>query len=67
MLKQCRIIQLKQNGISNRKIAPLLDIDRKTVNEYPSRIMQQRGSYQGLDELDDNQLALLLHPELVSV
>jgi hypothetical protein len=29
--------------------------------------MHQRGSYQGLDELDDAQLALLLHPDSATV
>jgi transposase len=67
MLYQRRIIQLKQTGASNRKIARILGIDRKTVNEYTSRIMQQRGTYQGLDELDDGQLALLLQPTLPAV
>lgn len=67
MLYQRRIIQLKEAGNSNRKIARILGIDRKTVNEYTSRIMHQRGSYQGLDELDDAQLALLLHPDSATV
>ena len=38
MLYQSRIIQLKQTGASNQKIACILEIDRKTVIEYTTRI-----------------------------
>ena len=40
MLYLRRIIQLKQTGISNRRIAKILGIDRKTVNDYSCRIKQ---------------------------
>jgi hypothetical protein len=67
MLYQRRIIQLKQTGASNQMIACIHEIDRKTVIEYTTRIMQQRVTYQGLDELDDGQLALLPQPTLTTV
>ena len=60
MLYIRRIIQLKQSGISNRRIAKMLGIDRKTVNDYSCRMKQFDQNLSSLQELDDGPLASLL-------
>jgi len=47
---------MKQSGDSNRKIAKILGIDRKTVNDYSSRINQANQDFGALLNLEDGQL-----------
>lgn len=51
---------MKQSGDSNRKIAKILGIDRKTVNDYSSRINQSNQDFGALLNLEDGQLLELL-------
>ena len=52
-----QLIQLKQEGISNRKIAEMLGISRNTVNSYVRTFDEHGLSYQALEELSDSELA----------
>lgn len=60
MLSIRRIIQLKASGESNRKIARILGIDRKTVNDYSLRIAEACSDLTSLLELSDEVLAELI-------
>jgi len=62
MLHLRRILQLKQNGLSNRKIAAIIGVDRKTVNEYCLRIDAANQDFTSLLSLDDAGLSEVLHP-----
>jgi transposase len=65
-LKQ--IIRLKAQGISNRQIAKLLNITRKTVNKYVKRIEQLGLNYQDLLLYDEIRLdGLFETPNSLSV
>lgn len=52
-----QLIQLKQDGISNRKIAEMLGISRNTVNSYVRTFDEHGLNYQALEELSDGELA----------
>lgn len=62
MLSIRRIIQLKDSGASQRSIARVLGIDRKTVSEYSKRILDANQSFASLLALDDQALSELLLP-----
>ena len=55
MLK--RIIQLKQKGLSNRKIATQLGIHRNSVNSYVSQLKSLDKPFAGLLALPDKTLS----------
>ncbi len=55
-----RIIQLKLNGESNRRIGALIGIDRKTVNEYVSHLIGTGKSMESLFQMEDSILQSLL-------
>ncbi len=60
MLQIRRILQLKEKGKSNRRIALELHLSRDTVNEYVGRINQLGKSCQHLLKLNDEELASLV-------
>lgn len=51
-----QLLQLKHKGISNRKIADLLAINRNTVNDYIRVCDEHALSYQQLHEYTDQDL-----------
>ena len=55
-----KIIQLKQNGESNRRIAALLGMDRKTIGDYVLRLVATGYSYGYLLRFDEEELQALL-------
>ena len=60
MLDIQRIIQLKARGESNRSIARLLRINRKTVNEYILTLGGSGKDFSELSRLDEESLASIL-------
>ena len=60
MLDIQRIIQLKARGESNRSIARLLGINRKTVNEYILNFGGSGKDFSELSRLDEESLASIL-------
>jgi transposase len=60
MLDIQRIIQLKARGESNRSIARLLGINRKTVNEYILNLGGSGKDFSELSRLDEESLASIL-------
>jgi transposase len=50
------LIALKLKGLSNRKVAELLKINRKTVNSYVHRFSALHLSFEELNTLKDNDL-----------
>lgn len=60
MLDIQRIIQLKARGESNRSIARLLGINRKTVNEYVLHLKTTGKGFPELERLDEESLASIL-------
>lgn len=60
MLQLRRIIQLRDNGYSNRYISKKLRIARDTVNSYVNRIKDCEKASKELLKLDDEQLSLLI-------
>jgi hypothetical protein len=60
MLDIRRIIQLKFRGESNRSIARLLGINRKTVNEYILNLGSSWKDFSELSPLDDEAVISIL-------
>ncbi|GAA0882852.1 hypothetical protein GCM10009120_14490 [Sphingobacterium siyangense subsp. cladoniae] len=60
MLDIQRIIQLKARGESNRSVARLLGINRKTVNEYVLHLKTTGKDFFELEDLDETSLASVL-------
>jgi predicted transcriptional regulator len=58
-----QLISLKNQGLSNRKVAQLLHISRNTVNGYTTIFEQSGHSYEQLLRLDDLALKELCAPE----
>ena len=58
-----QMITLKKQGLSNRKIAPLLQISRNTVNSYTQVFESLNNNYDYLLALDDLSLQELCAPE----
>ena len=58
-----QLINLKNQGLSNRKIADLLQISRNTVNSYIQAFESHAYSYDQLLSLDDLELKELCAPE----
>ncbi|MEQ9286568.1 MAG: IS21 family transposase [Cyclobacteriaceae bacterium] len=61
-----RIIQLKEKGLSNRKIAVQLGVHRNSVNSYVALLDRQGQSYSKLFQLSDADLDALL-PQAVGL
>lgn len=60
MLDIQRIIQLKARGESNRSVARLLGINRKTVNEYVLNLAGSSKDFGELSRLDEESLTSIL-------
>ena len=58
-----QLISLKKQGISNRKVAQLLQISRNTVNGYTNILEHSGLSYDQLLSLEELALKELLSPE----
>src|SRR5690606_8302576 len=58
-----QLIILKKQGLSNRKIAPLLQISRNTVNNYTRVFESLNNNYDYILALDDLSLKELCAPE----
>ena len=54
-----QLIRLKKEGISNRKVAELLQLSRNTVNEYVRIFEAHNLNYDELNDLDDATLSSL--------
>ena len=63
MLLIRRLLQLKEQGSSNRQISGLLHVTRNTVNTYINRIKQCNRSYIELLVLNDEDLAEVMLSE----
>ncbi len=59
MLKLRRILQLKEQGFSNRRINGMLKLSRQTIDDYVKRFKQTEKSYKELLKLDDETLQVL--------
>lgn len=59
MLRLRRILQLKEQGFSNRRISGMLKLSRQTVDDYVNRLKQAEKSFKYLLELDDETLQVL--------
>jgi len=55
-----KIVQLKYNGESNRRIAALLGMDRKTIGDYLLRLAATGHSFGDLSRFDEAALQALL-------
>lgn len=60
-----QLIQLKQQGHSNREAAELLNIHRNTVNDYVRLFLSTDRSYQELLLLDNSKLEELFPPPIL--
>lgn len=63
MLQLRRIIQLKDQGYSNRRIKGILKLSRQTVDDYVNRLKQTDKSYKELLKLGDESLRVLVFQE----
>ena len=61
MLQIRRVIQMLNSGISQRKIAIILNISRNTVKDYVSKLAKTGKSFDHLCKLSDEQLAELVY------
>jgi transposase len=66
MLQLRRLLQLKEQGYSNRRIAGMTNLSRKTVDDYVNRLKQTGKSTNELLKLDDESLHILAFQEPVS-
>jgi len=63
MLQLRRIIQLKEQGYSNRRIKGILKLSRQTVDDYVNRLKLTDKSYKELLRLDDESLRVFVFQE----
>lgn len=63
MLKLRRILQLKEQGFSNRRISRILQLSRQTVDDYVKRLKQTEKSFGELLNLDDQLLEVLAYEQ----
>lgn len=64
MLQLRRILQLLNNGYSERSISKQASASRNTVKQYKERAQKTLLSYSGLVELNDESLSkILFEPE----
>jgi orotate phosphoribosyltransferase-like protein len=59
-----RILQLKEQGHSNRQLSRTLHLSRQTVNDYVKRLNQTQKSFKELLDLDDSTLHILTFEKL---
>lgn len=59
MLKLRRVLQLKEQGFSNRRISAMIKLSRQTVDDYVNRLKLTEKSFKELLKLDDQLLHLL--------
>jgi transposase len=59
MVQLRRILQLKQQGLSNRRIKDMLNLSRQTVDDYVNRLKQTGKGIKELIKLDDESLHIL--------
>ena len=59
MLKLRRVLQLKEQGFSNRRISGMIKLSRQTVDDYVNRLKLAEKSFKELLKLDDQLLHLL--------
>ena len=67
MLQVRRILQLKEQGYSNRRISGILNLSRLTINEYVNRYKNSGKSIRELLKLDDTVLSELAKQEQVII
>lgn len=67
MIKLRRILQLKEQGLSNRGISSMLQLSRQTVDDYVNRLKQAGMSFKELVKLDDQLLQVLAFQQRASV
>lgn len=65
MLQLRRLLQLKEQGHSNRRIAGMTNLSRQTVDDYVNRLKQAGKGYKELLKLDDESLKELAFQEPV--
>jgi len=65
MLQLRRLLQLKDQGHSNRRIAGITNLSRQTVDDYINRLRQSGKDYKELLKLDDESLQVLAFQEPV--
>lgn len=54
-----RILQLKEQGYSNRRIKSLIHVSRQTIDDYVKRLKQTGKSYKELLMLDEESLQII--------
>lgn len=59
MLQLRRLLQLKEQGFSNRQVKGSMNLSRQTVDDYVKRLKQSGKSYKELLKLDDEALQVL--------
>jgi len=64
MLKLRKLLQLKEQGYSNRRIKGIMNLSRQTVDDYVKRLKQTDKSYKELLKLDNKSLQILAFREL---
>lgn len=55
-----QLLLLKKNGVSNRKAASIIGINKETVNNYMSKVNADELGIDGLLQLDDPILEHLI-------
>ena len=63
LLDVSAMLKLKEQGLSNRRIAKILDVNRKTVNKYWN---QYKNNLQKLDKTIDEKEILEIQEDIVS-
>ena len=59
MLQLRRLLQLKEQGFSNRQVKRTLNLSRQTVDDYVNRLKQTDKSFKELLKLDEESLHVL--------
>ena len=59
MLQLRRLLQLKDQGHSNRRIAGMTNLSWQTVDDYINRLRQSGKDYKEMLKLDDESLQVL--------
>jgi len=65
MIEIKQLLQLKIKGVSHRSIAPMLGMNRKTVDEYLNFLKKSGVSWQELLDYEEDRLRSLLPPSKV--
>jgi transposase len=64
MLQLRKLLQLKEQGYSNRRIKGMMNLSRQTVDDYVKRLKQTDKSFRELLKLDNESLQVLAFQEL---